>query len=581
VIHEQDPSNQSKRNRSLLLGGAGVAILACICLLVAAGVVLLADPFGLNLLDFLRGDRDRAADAMPPDTSFYISIDLVRFGEQDARRISQVFIDQARETDIADEDEVRSDIDSELEEALGVNLSDDILPWLGRSIGLGISDLTVNDFGEPENLEWVFALTTRNEEESDLFLQDLEVGLSRETGLEAQTDEHEGTKILEWSSGNNPLEEVAIARVDDLVLLGSGSDSLIAALQASRGDSLADTDPFRDLLAELPGERALSVYIDAAEFGSLFSGLGDEVGLPLDLTDQLSLPTSQAGAALSFVEQGIRFDVATLREPGSVSDREAAQIEAASAGLMVDEKLPDDTILYVAGRALNILWETLRDQIIEATGEQEFADLMAEFESEFGVNFDSDLLQLLDEDWALTILPAGGGVIANEFDIPWTFGLLAGTTQPDLLRGTVSEFSSSLESQGMEIQSHEVNDGLDFRLVVDPAIDSSIAFGIRQEYLFVVTDEEAVDKFFGDRISLVDDSRYRDVRSAFPNNMTPAFYLDLKAMLASIEGSSVTGELDGAGEAFDLLRPISVLAAAGHKDLDRQHSTLLIFVETE
>ncbi len=82
---------------------------------------------------------------MPPDTSLYFSVDLLQLTGENT---TGALVDTVRGIlerlgeDVAEPDDLIADLDAELRASAGFDFSNDIQPWIGRTIGVGIMDET-------------------------------------------------------------------------------------------------------------------------------------------------------------------------------------------------------------------------------------------------------------------------------------------------------------------------------------------------------------------------------------------------------------------------------------------------------
>ena len=70
--------------------------------------------------------------------------------------------------------------------------------------------------------------------------------------------------------------ELSWAATDEVVIIGSGPDFVAAALAAGRGESLADTQRYSDLLARVGEQNTGVTFLDFAAARTLVEGYLDE-----------------------------------------------------------------------------------------------------------------------------------------------------------------------------------------------------------------------------------------------------------------------------------------------------------------
>ena len=168
-----------------------------IALGAAALVVLVIGGGALALRSFL-STSVAAAEVMPPDTELFVSIDFLQFLEGDARKLNDTIISMVEATgeidagDLRDVDGLIGEIDEALQDALGIDFSDDIRPWVGRTVAVSVSglagDLSTMDLGYLPDI--LMVVETRDRDVADQFLVDFATGLERATGVEVVRRTH-------------------------------------------------------------------------------------------------------------------------------------------------------------------------------------------------------------------------------------------------------------------------------------------------------------------------------------------------------------------------------------------------------
>ena len=107
----------------------------------AISVLAVVGGGGFLALQAFTSTSQAPASSMPSDTSLYFSVDLLQLiGEN----TTGALIDTVRGVleklgeDVADPDDLIADLDAELLASAGFDFSNDIQPWLGRTMGVGI-----------------------------------------------------------------------------------------------------------------------------------------------------------------------------------------------------------------------------------------------------------------------------------------------------------------------------------------------------------------------------------------------------------------------------------------------------------
>ena len=186
---------------------------------------------------------------------------------------------------------------------LGIDLDADVLPLLDREVAVALTGL---EGGVPSGQ---LLLRPDDPAAAGEALDRIAERLTA-IGATTTTDEVDGTEVT--TLGLPDTGEVAYAVVDEIVILGFGSDDVTAAIEAhASGESLGASEPYRRAF-EVAGARAgTEAFVD---IGALVDLLGDGLDLPADARDILSSVGSVALTAPSS-EDRIEFHaVVTVEE---------------------------------------------------------------------------------------------------------------------------------------------------------------------------------------------------------------------------------------------------------------------------
>ncbi|MGD8856640.1 MAG: DUF3352 domain-containing protein [Chloroflexota bacterium] len=561
------------RTRNILIGGVAALVVLCGCLVVAVAGVIAIDPFGWNLLDQLFGGADRAAAVMPPDTGIFVGMDLLELTPDKIGRLVDPFLAAAGEPEAQDFDSALDQLDAAMLEEVDFDFQDDILPWLGRFGGFGVSSLVLDDYGDPEEVTWTLVLSTRDEDASEAFLLKLRDAISSESGYAFATKSYEDVTIYELDVPDT-LERVAIAQANGLVLFGAGAGAIQASIDAEKGDSLADADDYRTLAGELPGNRALTFYLDLSKYAALQQELLQNV-VPTDIA---GFDNASAAFSLSLTDDGLQLDTVSPVDREGMNPEQEQMLDSFADESVADQLFPEGTLVYLAGQRLDLVWGSIRDSMGEFVTPEEFDESMAMFAEEFGINPDTQLFPLLDGEWAVGVLPSTAGFLAEELEVDLGLAMLAQTSDPDSLSANLASFSSALEQQALFVEHTSESDMESYSISDFPQGPSLISFGLAQGYLFVSSDAGTRGRLFGDGPSLAESDHYREVWKAFPGGMTPVFYLNAGGMVGAIREGMQPGDRADFDEVVGFMEPISALAVASDPGEETLHTTTILFI---
>ena len=507
-----------------------------LAIIAAAAVVVLVGGAALAMRSFF-ATSVAAAEVMPPDTEMFISIDFLQFIEGDARKLNDTIIwmieasGEVATEDLQDVDGLIGELDRAMQDALNVDFSTDIRPWIGRTVSLsvtGIEGLTDND-GLPEIL---LVIESRDAAAADLFLQEFADGLSVSTGVRVAGEEYAGQALFVAEDDFEFDPPLVFGRIDSVVVFGT-REAVTSAIDTEPGSSLADDERFAAVMEQLPSDRVMSMYVDA----NAFAGTLEAEGMTSDLVSGYG--TDGVGASLSITDVGIRADSVVLGEdPTGGIDLDA--------GSVIND-LPVDTLAMFGGWSIASLWEA----IAATLGGYETEDLLAEAEAEFGVDL-GEFLSLLDSPSAIALVRANGGMMATETGYPIGLEVLLGTSAPADVEGYVDQLVGDLSEGGVEdLRKRQLDSGSFWVAEIDGT--EAAVIGVAGDYLAATSSLGLADGI-GVSPGLIDNDQLQslaEVMEVDPGSVL--FYLDTPGLVDVFEAP---------GEIASALAPLGAMAAS-------------------
>jgi hypothetical protein len=149
------PAPRRSRRGTYLAGGLGaLLLLVCGCLTLVGGVLVI-DPFDLYVLERLTGRYDAALVAVPATSTAYASLNLVNAQGEDLNRVIAAFAQTVEEGELQTAGDALDRLDEMLEEEFGLTLREDVQPWIGQYVGFSLGQITLDEFGQPQEIEWL------------------------------------------------------------------------------------------------------------------------------------------------------------------------------------------------------------------------------------------------------------------------------------------------------------------------------------------------------------------------------------------------------------------------------------------
>jgi hypothetical protein len=361
--------------------------------------------------------------------------------------------------------------------------------------------------------------------------------------------------------------------------MGSSLEAIRAAIDAQRGESLADLDVFRTSVGRLPRGRIVTAFVNYEAMGQMMQDLGGIGGIQ-GFATQSGGATSGA-VSVSLVEEGVRASAVTTIDPESLTAAQRASFESPPASISVDGRFPANTLLLVASRGLDEGWEAIEERAQDDEALADFVESLELLEAQIGIDLTTDLFPYLDGEVALGVIPERGGLLSLTTNLPISLLVLAETSDEGSLRETVEQFTEHMRETSGQIISETTIEGIGGYEVLTPFFEEpQLVYGVGEGILFIASGTEAAESAFAGGPDLAQDELYRSTWEAFPQNQIPTLYVNLRGLLDQIREAQSGMGLEGFDESTAFLEPIRVVAAAGGTSADlTSETTIIVFVE--
>jgi hypothetical protein len=564
-------------------------------IVIFLGALLLLDSFTLHLVGRLNGNYDSAAAALPSQSRFYIGINFLNAQPAQLERLTAPF-SAVGSPQIAFESHnphqalsltapsgqngpggLMDELFSIIETEFGLRVPDDLTPWVGQFGGVAL--LSKNDdspYNFADNLP-VLALETRNPPAADRFMEDWAVRLEDRTQVSYTTTTYRGMKIYQPVQGSG----LVFTRSGWMVLAAADKDALLTVVEArQQGDTLMKQKDFKDLLAAAPAGRLATFYLAGQSIDSQRFGPTELLGMFGLMLGGLVEPEQGLLATASIVDAGLQFDMYSSTA-GATAARKELLDAYRSFSPRTARYFPEDTTFFVTAPRFDLSVNTAFSGLTGSSGlsSQTFFD---EFENEFGVDPEKDLLPYLSQDWAFGVVVGGdyGIDLYNGIRMEWLMSTDTKNRQGG--QAVADQIAQTLETQSSSFRQRERNDVsyYEFPLEGEPL---TYTFDGRTLLFSYGRDMTAMEDYLNQGTSLADTDAYRNTWKAFPRGMKPFMYLNLEKLFdllgpqLEMFGDDLQMEVFGGG--LDTLRPVQRLAVAtGPLSRQRQHTTLIIFL---
>ena len=493
------------------------------------------------------------------------------------------------------------DAREEWEEETGINLEEDIRPWLGPDLSAGIVRFDNND--RPISVATVSVLDRQS---AEIFLDQLTDYLEDSSGASFV-----GGTYQNYPTWTDEVSGYGYALTDDLLIAAFAEEELQDTLEEmlelatqESGPNLVGTQRFQEAMNELPRRRFASAYMNIWDYHHLVTNYPDfEELLPEDFTDEDIFPW----ASVAF-----QWEQRAVRTTTILQTRDSIQYPDLTRP---SERLPENTMAYLAVPddydmdQWRELWEQypvpqdyasinplnqldfnpiplLRTSGIGSTeieADQYMDELLDQalngFEDFTGVDLETEVLDFLGPDTimaieAFDIEEFGDNPDENPLNITVSIGHDEGREAD--LEASLREIANSLEEK-VNIDQDPVNVGADSPARVIDLSDSIIpiraftpGYVLHDRYLTFATTEEALENIVsvqkGEAPALRSNREYQRAMDLLPRRREAEAWIDLNTIVKSVD----PGENLTRNEYRLITTATGTAAASNHKDGDKE-----------
>ena len=479
-------------------------------------------------------------------------------------------------------------IESALELAFiqtGFNWEADVVPWLGERVTIGLVDLgnytQPIESGSPRGPTFFVVAQTRDRVKSDAFLVSVRKELERKiepsdyVTTTLRDDVYRGIPIVyltsetNWS-GDKPVvnEAVAYATINDVIVLTTSIDNLKKAIDAALdGKNLSLNANYQTVMNALPGQTAFAMYMDFNRYmqAVMDMTLGISTQLGQDAGDaarkqqeqlQKAMETLKAmggmGLAMTYEPTGIRFDAAMQMDLAKLPEAQRKLYEDSykAAANKIYESIPATAMVMLsgnnpAGYMKPFLDPNQPDPFASLPGmeNESFRDKVAEFEKLVGVNLNTDLIDLLNGEFAFIMLPkaqTGSDAPTGRTDLPFEFALMleasdaarASTTLDKIGQAIAAQSKGDVAWQSLSGLPYSVImlDGKDTPVLTYGVVDGRLVLGSTSETLLAIQNAK--------QAPITGDATFKTATGLLPGTRVQTGYLNLQPLWMWIESQA-------------------------------------------
>jgi hypothetical protein len=542
-------SGGGKSRTPLIIGGVvGVVIICCVALIII-GAILAAT----GALGGLLGARQATAKIMPADTGFYTSFNPSTLNSEGFAHLADAYEDALKDAEFEEAVE-------DAEDELGISFEDDVVPWLGSEVSLGIPNLAKAADGEDAII--VLAAVTRDRKASDAFLEKLKESLE-DKGYDVGEKTYNGVTFFEQQVENEYETPTVFGTVGNVVVITNDVDAMedIIDTQQGKSDSLAKNPKHTDLTKALPKNASMYMFFSIEDIAPAM-----QEAQPGISEDQLEGYES-VGMAITVDKEGIQLDAAVTFDPTALKSDTLEAMKAqskANPGKILQE-IPSDAVGFISSRDLASTWRIALNTIEENPDTKEQLEYTAET---FGIKLDADLLAWATGEYAMAFVKAKG-------ESPVGFFATFEVEDESAAKSTMDDIADAIEEQGGDFDSETI-EGVDVQVMSDPYGEVWFGYGFTDNHLIIGFTEDGIKQGVGDVEPITDDDTFKTVQSHLPGQNTGYFYLNVDRTLNLIPSDAFYDD-----QALVFLEPIKAIGGASavtNPDSGLGKATVFIYI---
>jgi hypothetical protein len=421
------------------------------------------------------------------------------------------------------------------------NYADDIEPWLGDHAAVFVRSFEMSSSGDISDFAAMAEVTDA------AAAQDF-VKTAFDTDAAANTEarSYAGVDYL-----YDATSKEAAGVIDDSALVVGSEDSFKVAVDASQGESLAESEDYDAHIAALPDDALATAFFEPATFieAAIATG-GVDPSAEQALKPLLGGPLSEpVAAALTAEPDAASIDVAATVDSDAPDSTESSLLENLPGGSWFAAALPD----------LGPTLERNLDQI-SSSGLPGAGMIEGQVEQATGLDLGPDVFSWLGDVAGFVEGTGAPGI---------SLGVIAQTSDPDGPRKLLDALQRLVE-QDSGTRSTGPPEGADYGFSFGiPSLGGGAEAGVIDDML-VGAFGSTVDKVLHPDETLGDDPGYSAGVAALGDGMAPALFLDLPQAIAVAE-LGAADDPPGEGLDYDAIRPYvgdlgSLIVGSRHTD---------------
>ena len=538
-------------------GQKGIALIAVVLIILLAIGVVAATAISVYHFWLKPRPPELSAKLMPPETEVYLTLNL-RPGASQLIKFRSVF---NRFKDIEGFEDVFNDLMKKLEEEVGIDLKQDVFPWLVE-VAVGAVDVSPPD-KEPEV---IFLAGTADRKSTERVLDKLLKYMETRGQRKFSSGEYRGYEYYT----DNDRQHYAIT--EDYLIFSSNKKHLEELIDRIKdgGPSLVDETKFQTVQKALPKERLGLIYADTETILKQAVAKAEAEHLKAETLQQVEdrLP-SAVGLSAAFIDRGFRLDL-------------YANIKGKKMPLLKPDRLtsarllPHDVLGLLSFADMATIWRETRSALKEGMGPK--SKLLEEgLRMMPGIGLDAFFEQVTGET-AIALLP--GKAVAAPYGSRGGVRAVAllEAGDRDKAQDLLNDVKDMIERMGMKLDRVSIDQREAMVLKRFPAGGYSPGFMVLDRFLVMGTGEDTlaqlVDISEGKGLPLAKNKAFAQPLDLL-GDKNLMLYINLQKVINMVAGSLPH---DYEHKYLPYLKPLETFLIAGSATPEAGTATFLITI---
>jgi hypothetical protein len=601
VQTELQPRQKKRSRLKKIFIGFSMSVIGFLLLLVA---LVILDPFKLYLVERFTGRYDATAAVMPESTEIYLGINLLRIKPSELERYSPLVIPflllaseepllQLASTSTEDGSKGKfenltnnltatykasllytdvnllpntpttfGDLVIDFEAKYGIKFPDDLYPWVGQYVGVGILGFGQGDVSN-SSPQIIIAVEARDSRAADRFLSKVTEGVVNNQGGYIDQENYRGNTITVHSTEKQG-EKLVFSRSGRIILFAFDENTIKAAIDAHETNTLSGNPAFIQLSEVLPSNRFMSFYLSRGWLDNASSRNGLVYNLiAWNLIPATSISSWQGSMFTArSIDSGLQIDFYSTFDRRNLNSRDMRLLaEFGSPGQTID-MLPEETLFYMTGTRPDLYWEMLSDALAEEGNKEVIKVFLKKTENWLRINLREDVINYLDDEWVFALIHTTDSYWSHydNLDMGYIFATNTGgdsvpneslKSQLDIVQEVYSDYLN--RSQIHNYSFYEFFSKLKER--------PDVVIGAMDGYFILGSTTSLIQEVFSDRRSTSLSDTFKIAWQEMDENVPPVMYLDVQGLLKTIEENLSVTENQGLRAAAPYLQNVQSIVA--------------------